>query len=552
VTVVAAALAYAATVTFGFVWDDTHLIADSTFVRQPSVVPVLTTQFWQEGEQTDLYRPLVSLSYFLEFRAWGTMPAGYHATNVAAHAAASAMVAWTAWLLFGGTLGAAGAGLVFALHPIHTESVAFISGRPDLFAAALALAALAAHIRRRREVPVAGPLLLGLALFCKETALTVPAALVAYELTLGRSAFDRVASTGQRVVRLWPYAGVTGLVLAARWLVLGTPLGRATDATPPSTRAAMTADAAADYLRWLVFPWPPAPHRLVGTEAAVIGGLLVGVIALATVLAWRRSRVPAFLCCWFALTLAPTLPLVLGRAPQVAERFLYIPSIAFAWLCGWGLATARDRLRARPRALQLGAAAVALAVGVGALTVTMARAADWQDELHLFTRMTRSEPRSSVGHVNLGYVHDRAGDSRRAAEEFRAALALRPDSGPALLGLALTESRRGAHAEAIAYAERARAVDGRGEFVHAQLGAIYGMAGQFDDAAASSREAIRRNPRRLRPYLNLAFALADGGHAAEARQALGDAERVAASTMAADTAELRTLMHLRHRLQGRP
>jgi tetratricopeptide (TPR) repeat protein len=325
-------------------------------------------------------------------------------------------------------------------------------------------------------------------------------------------------------------------------------MGASTDATPFATRVAMTASATTEYLRLLVVPWPPAPHRFPDTASALAGVLLVVTLLLVAALAWRRWWLGMFLCCWFALTLLPATPLVPGRTPQVAERFLYVPSVAFAWLGGWAMASARARLAGRAPGLRRSAAVAAIAVGLGALALTAIRVEDWRDERHLFTRMAQSEPRSALAHLNLGYVSDRAGDLARADGEFRTALALRPDWAPAWLGLALVESRRGAHDAAIAHAERARALDGRGEFVHAQLGAIYGIAGRFEDAAASSREAIHRNPRRLSPYVNLVFALADAGRLTEAREALSEAERVAAGQISPDAGALRTFADLRRRL----
>jgi protein O-mannosyl-transferase len=543
------AVAFVNTLGFGFVWDDTHLIVHNTLIRQPSVLPIVLSDFWQEGESTNLYRPLVSATYFLEFRAWKLWPAGYHAMNVVAHVAATATVMWGAQLLFGSGLAALIAGTTFALHPIHTESVAFIAGRSDVLAAAFGLAAFAVHVRWGRSTGGAAALL-GAAVLCKETALAFLAVFVFHELTLGAHATAPAsgrATLPARVFRLWPYAAVGAGYLCLRWVVLGAPVA-ASNATSLGTRTVMTLNALGDYARLLVVPYPAVPHRL--ADGLLTGDtVLVGVglvVAVALGLAcWRVSAVPLFLLAWFVLTLAPASPLVTGRSPQVAERYLYIPSVAFAWFVGW-LGTMA--WHGSTRRLRLGLGVVASGLALAALGLTAIRNLDWQHPAYLFTRMALSEPRSHLAAVNLGYLYLDAKQLPEAEAAFYHTLALAPDLPAALLGLAVIDSQRGRHERAIAHAERARAVDPRPDLVHAQVGAIYGQAGRYDDAVRSFRESIRRNPRRIHPRLTLVVALADSGQIDLARAALQEAETVIRAQATAAPAEVQAVEHLRRRL----
>jgi tetratricopeptide (TPR) repeat protein len=553
-----AALASLNTLGAGFVWDDSHLIVTNTLVRQASPLPALATDFWQEGERSGFYRPLVSLSYFMEFRLWRLRPGGYHAANLAYHLGAVLAVTLAARALFPGLVAAAVAGIVFGVHPIHTESVAFISGRPDLFAGALLVGAFALYVRgRRRGRQSAGSVgLFAAALLSKEVALAFPLLLLAYETTIGDRAARDAAPSPPRLGRtLAPYLAVAAGYFCLRWLVLGAPFAWGLDHTGFGRRALVALNASGEYLRLLAVPWPPAPDRVAdGTVSAWTVASLAAlmVLVLGAAWSWRASRVPAFLLAWFLLTLLPASPLVPGRAPQVAERFLYIPSVAWAWLLGWAIGAAREAgwlasAAARRAAVAAGAVAVVAAVGL-----TAARNRDWRDESHLFRRMAASEPRSYLAPLNLGYLYVRAGDLPRAEAELQRALALRPQSPPALLGLALVESRRGDHDGAIRYAERARDLAPDRDSIHAQLGAIYGTAGRYAEAAASFRESVRRNPRRLESRANLAVALADAGRATEAAEALAEAERVLAAEGVRDPAELRMLAQVRERLFPEP
>ncbi len=553
------ALAYLNTIGFGFVWDDKHLIVDNTLVRQASPLPALVSDFWQEGERTDFYRPLVSLSYFLEFRLWKLSPAGYHAANVADHLAATLAVTATARLLFGSSLAAIIAGIVFALHPIHTESVAFISGRPDVLACTLLVGAFALFVRSRRlarGVSAGSLVLFVAALLCKETALALPAVLVAYELApIEPGGPTGSPSRGALVRRLaaltWPYLAAAAAYLGLRWVVLGAPVGTALDRTPPGTRALIAVNAFGEYLRLLLVPYPAAPDRL--PDQSLSGGTIAAIVVLALLaiaLVWRRRHygIPAFLAAWFVLTLLPASPLVLGRAPQVAERFLYIPSVAWAWLLGWAGAGLWAATWFRPPALRAVTAVLAVGLVVCGAGLTALRNLDWRDDYHLFTRMATSEPRSYLAPLNLGHLYVHAGYTAEAEAEFRRALEIRPNSSAALLGLALVASRMGTHDLAIRYGERARDLAPQGDLIYAQLGSIYGIAGRYPEAVASFRESIRRNPRRLHARANLVMALTDAGRLSEAADALGEAERLLAAESYQDPVDVRMLAQVRQRL----
>lgn len=548
-------LAYAGVLGSGFVWDDKHLIVSNTLLRQASPLPAIASDFWQEGERTDFYRPLVSLSYFLEFRLWRLAPAGYHAANLAYHLLATLAVTWVAWLLFASPAAAVLSGIVFAVHPVHTESVAFISGRPDLIAGALLGGAFAFYIlarARHRRVSAMSLALFTPALLSKEIALAFPAILTAYELTVGAVPAETVRSRARRLASVvWPYLATAGVYLCARVLVLGAVLDRSVDQTGLGSRGVIVVNALGEYLRLLLFPIPAAPDRL--PDPAVGAPTIAALAALALLVgalweSWPSSRMPSFLFAWFLLTLLPASPLVPGRAPQIAERFLYVPSIAWAWLCGWAGVRLWNSEWCRARARRGIAAALAVVLLAGAIGLTALRNRDWHDEYRLFSRMAASEPRSYLAPLNLGNLYFGAERLPEAEGEFRRALSLRPNSAPALLGLALVESRLGEHDQAIRYAVRARDLAPDGDLIHAQLGAIYGVAGRFREAAASFREAVRRNPRRLQARGNLVAALADGGRPVEARAALAELERRLTAEAYRDPADLQMVLVLQQRL----
>jgi pimeloyl-ACP methyl ester carboxylesterase len=151
-----ASLAYLPTLKYGFVWDDRALIVDNQDLDAPSPARFFGqsfTHWWaKKGLVPDAYyRPLVMTSFWLDHKAWGTNPYGFHLTNVLLNTIASVLVAALLVELLGRSWPAFVAGLVFALHPAHVESVAFVSGRTDVMMAVFVLLAFLALGRYRRK-----------------------------------------------------------------------------------------------------------------------------------------------------------------------------------------------------------------------------------------------------------------------------------------------------------------------------------------------------------------------------------------------------------------
>ena len=221
-----AAMAYAATLQYDFVWDDTLLIQQSWRLHHWKDLPaLLTSHFWAEvGEASQYYRPLVTLSFFLDMRVWGLYPLGFHLTNVLAHVAVTLAVLAVARRAMDGPLAAAICALAFALHPLHAESVSFVSGRTDVIATLFFLLALLAYDRGRDQGRGA---FLGwslaaylLALLAKEVAITLPAVLVVWDWLVRGDLGDRRA-VKRAAARYAAYGAVAGLYLGLRIFAIG-------------------------------------------------------------------------------------------------------------------------------------------------------------------------------------------------------------------------------------------------------------------------------------------------------------------------------------------
>lgn len=524
------ALTYFNTLFYDFVWDDKWLIPASSLIKQWSTLPaLLTSDFWIVDQPSNYYRPLVSLSYFLEHQLWGLNPAGYHLTNLLLHLAVTLSLFWVCRLLFREPLLAFLAGLVFALHPVHTESVAFISGRTDLFAALFFLLGFGLYVRARAETrwgwPDAGALLaFALALLSKEVAVTFPLVLILYEVLFrtGPAGSSRV----RVLLRQLPFWGVLAGYLLLRALILGTFLSRGVQLDSAYSRILTGVKALAAYLRLTVVPYPlNAQHMFfvptTWLEPAFLASLGLVLVALtATLLAAHRSGRVAFAGLWFFVTLLPTASLLFGSGTMMAERFLYLPSVGFSVMAGIGLAGLLT-----PRVRPLAGVAIVL-IFVSYMGLTMWRNEDWKDEYRLFSRTVEDSPLSTMAKVNLGYVHVHRGEYALAIREFHDALRLMPETPRALLGLGLASSMLGYGDDAVAYGERALAGEPGSAVIHANLGAIYSNAGAFDRAVNHFLEALRQHPQNPLIRYNLAAALANLGRYGEAKEEMETADRL--------------------------
>ena len=525
-------LTYFNTLFYDFVWDDRWLIPSSSLIKQWSTLPtLLTSDFWIVDQPTSYYRPLVSFSYLLDHQLWGLNPAGYHLTNLLLHLAVTLSLFWLCQLLFHEPLLAFLAGLVFALHPVHTESVAFIAGRTDLFAALFFLLGFGLYVRARAETRWgrldAGALLaFALALLAKEVAVTFPLVLILYELLFrpGRAGSSRIV-----LLRHLPFWGVLGGYLLLRAALLGSFLSRDVQLDWAYSRILTGVKAFAAYVRLTIVPYPlNALHMFfvpaTWLEPGFLASLGLVLVALSgALLAVRRSRRVAFGGLWFFVTLLPiaTASLLFTSGTMMAERFLYLPSVGFAVLAAIGLARL---LASRVRPL---AGVAIILIFVSYMGLTMWRNEDWRDEYRLFSRTVEDSPLSTVAKVNLGYVHVDRGEYALAIQQFHDAVRLMPETPRELIGLALAYSMVGYHNEAVAYGERALAGEPESRVIQANLGAIYANAGSFDRAVMHNLETLRLHPQNPLARYNLAVALAQLGRYQEALAELETADRQA-------------------------
>ena len=442
ILVAAVGLSYANAFRGVFQFDDHNVIVNNPSVHSVAVfVANLPTGI----------RPLLKLTYLLNWTA-GAGPFGFHLVNISLHAANTLLVFFLACRMTAGKeapgLPSCGrvpflAALLFAIHPVQTEAVTYISGRSMSLMAFFYLAAMLSYLRgtmgSRVWLYVVSPALYLLAVLSKETALTLPAALLLWERAFGdgnRPFPEIVRRQAVHWALLLLMAAAVALHPSYRDLVL---YGFGTRTASQNLLAQGYGIA---YLlsrlirvdRLDIDPDLPVPATLTPDLAATAAGLAVLLIAGAAAL--RRRPVAGFGLLWFFLQLLPTNSVV-PRLDVANERHLYLASWGIFLAAGAGAEWVQTTLSGAGRWVRAGWFAAAALL----LAFTILRNEVYRNEVTLWAETARRSPGKARVHNNLGYAYYRSGHPERAIPEYREALRIDPDFALARGNKALAEAQ---------------------------------------------------------------------------------------------------------------
>lgn len=530
----AAALPYLNTLRNGFVYDDlTQVMNNPYLVNFHHLRQIFSTGVWSYiGQQgvSNYYRPMMTFGYLLCYQIFGQVAFGYHLVNVALHVA-------VVCALFGLTLAlcrrqevAFVAALIFALHPTHTESVAWIAAVTDLELTLFYIltfwlfVGLARRGGRRSPLAFAGMVVCFiLALLSKEQALTLPLLATIYEYTCRE---DRAFTTGaQKLARysvLWLLAGGY-LLVRTRLLGALAPVNQMPTLTWP--QALLSAfSLIGHYVEKLLWPVtlcafyvfhksvsPLSPHVIVGLTVTAI--LVAVFVAL-----WKRARLASFGLLWFLVTLAPVLNARWMAANVFAERYLYLPSAGFCWVLGWCVVATWSAARGSSRRLQR-----VLEAGFAALLVlcvirVISRNRDWNNNVRLYTRTLAQQPDAYQIRNNLGTIYWRQGKAAAARKEWEEALRLHPRNTIVLNNLGLFYAGKKDYAKATEYFRQAMQLKPAYTDPHLNLGETKEKMGQLQAAELQLSAAVALAPLNVRAHNELGKIYLKKGEEAQAER----------------------------------
>jgi protein O-mannosyl-transferase len=465
--VLATVLAYANTLSNSFLWDDESLVVNNNFIRNNTYIEAVFTTDLAHGTASVIgyYRPLQTLSFMADYFFWGLNPFGYHLTNLLLHLVCVLLVAALVSMLTDSPLTALLVGAVFAVHPVNTGAVAYVSGRADSMAFAGMLGAFLLYLvyRNRAAAPLSVRVLLYggsalcfvAALFSRENALQFPALIFLYGLLLDADSNLERQRFGRRfspaLSAAIPYLLLGGFFAAwRRGVLLLQEKAAVWDAGMTAVvRARIIARGLATYVGLILWPDHLQMDRRLTSGSASLDSLTAAGIVTAIVLAvaiwktYRTSRVACFGLCWFGVTVLPMMGL-LKLIATIAEHWLYVPLVGLALatvtlgLRGYTSLHATIGHRARPLA-------VGICVTVAALLVarTIRRNSDWADSATFCAKTRDAAPYSQRARNNLGRQFRLDGEWDRAIAELVAAEQMNPQDILAKGNLAVVFLKQG-------------------------------------------------------------------------------------------------------------
>jgi tetratricopeptide (TPR) repeat protein len=536
--------------TFEFVnYDDHEYVTENAHVRSGLTS---TSVFWAlTSLDSHNWHPLTWLSLELDYTLYGLNPAGFHVTNVALHLANTLLLFWVLRRITGETARSAAVAALFALHPLHVESVAWVSERKDVLSTLFWLLTTLVYVRYvarpslgRYSIVVAS-FVLGLS--AKAMLMTLPCVLLLLDFwPLGRLSAERGTEYEDRnkpahprsplrvprsaltrlfleKIPLFAVSFLCGLVAIAAQSKQGAivPLVE----FPVSDRVANALVAYVAYVGKAVWPsrlavfYPYARHGLaVAIAAAAV------LLAISLLVDWRRSRQPylAVGWLWYVVTLAPVIGLVQVGEQALADRYTYVPLIGLLIAVVWGVADLTAHFGTSRWLVATLAAVAFIALG----TTTWTQLGYWRDSVQLWRHAIEVGGENHVACTGLGVALRQHGLTDEALQWLEKAAALAPAYAPARDNLGLVLFRLGRFAESrIEYEALLRIEPGYAR-AHRMLAAVFKAEGNLEDAAAEGRTAVRIDPNDWQSHWELAKVLAKQGADDEASVHLREAKRL--------------------------
>jgi len=503
------------------------------------------------------WHPLTWLSHELDCQLFGLRAGGHHLTSVFFHIANSVLLLLVLLRMTGALWRSAVVAGLFALHPLHVESVAWVSERKDVLSTFFCLLSVGAYVAyaeragvkassgdalawRRRAAYWAAWLCFALGLMSKPMLVTLPFVLVLLDYwPLGR--VEAALAPPRRFARLLPLLveKVPFLILSAVSSVVTVVVQRHGGAVsslsilPLGARAENAAVSVARYIGKTLWPAKLSvlyPHPGHWPVWSVVGSLLLlaGISAGVAVLGRRRPYLPVGWL-WFLGTLVPVIGLVQVGVQSMADRYMYLPSIGLFILEVWGVgdvlikeerlggkAVRSEEERRFSKAFTGWGPVVAGALLIGCCLASAHQITYWRDSEALFRHATEVTQGNYLAYNNLGFYLSNHGKAAEAMSEYQKSLDINPAYADALnnMGYALAGQKK--YAEAIGYYERALRLQPENAEVHNNLGNALGSVGKSEEALQEYRTALRLNPEHADAHNNLGVALAMQGKLAEA------------------------------------
>jgi tetratricopeptide (TPR) repeat protein len=531
-------------------WDDNDYVYENLFIRS------LDAQLFKSafGEfQVSNWHPLTWLSHACDYAIWGLNPLGHHLTNTILHALNSLIVVFLVMGLMEACTKPAGnkgpakpyltdhailitgaaTGLLFGLHPLHVESVAWVAERKDLLCAFFFLLTVITYTYYVREIN-ANPAvnstsrlfsnkylfalgLYSLSLLSKPMAVTLPCVL----LILDWYPFGRLSS----LKTLWtsfieklPFFALS--LISSILTIFAQEAGEAIRSVPLATRLIVAAKSLIAYLLKMIVPihlvpyYPYPEHTSFFSFEGMMPLVMVTAITAICIAVMRKQKIWMSVWSYYCITLIPVLGIVQVGEQAMADRYTYLPSLGPFLAIGILAAIVYERVSSLKRWEKMARTAgliITMTFIASASYATIKQIGVWRDSIVFWNYVIDKEPSASLAHNNLGDAYISNGRFDMAIEQLRTALSLKPNYPEAYNNLGLAYTSMGQFDRGIEHYQQALQLNPKFALAQYNLGNAYLSKGQFDLAIEHFQTSLRLQPNDAEAHNNLGNAFQSKG-----------------------------------------
>lgn len=522
----------------GFVFDDIPQVLKNPWIKDIRYLPdIFLENVWGFiGEHSNYYRPLMHVTYMLNYHVFGLIPWGFHLVNVLFHIGGSLLVYLVVLQLLNKNheratgmqiTPALAAALLFATHPIHTEVVTAIMGVPDVAFTFFFLLSFYLYIRldgRPHDGYTSYALSIiffFIALLFKEPAIILIVVIAAHDYLL---ASERPRSLNF-TVRYMPYIAMVAIYMMLRILSIGNVTAmRRHEELSTYEYLINVLPLFSLYLQKLLFPinlnflHTYHPIRSLLEVKAIVSLMVVGGYVVSVWMAWKKSKIAFLGLLLIALPLLPAL-YVPGLNQELenafAERYLYLPSFGFVLLAALFISYAEMKHKITLKVLKIATILMIVLYSIG----TVYRNTTWKDNKSLFEDAVKKSPNGAYPHIYLGNaLFNDAMDIDGAIEQYEIGLKMRPDNVDVHNKIGLAYRKKGRIDKAIEHYIVALKLSPYFAPAHNNLGLAYFDMGWIDKAIEEYAIAIRLRPKFVEAHNNLGVAYFRTGLTREAIQ----------------------------------
>lgn len=507
----------------GFVnWDDNLYIYENQNIQS---LDIGFLKWCITAVVSSLWHPLTLVSLALDHAIWGLNPWGYHLTNILIHSTNTFLVfilviqlleynnLWrdSKKALITGFITA----ILFGIHPVHVESVAWVSERKDVLSAFFYLSAMLAYIKytsttglKKAALYSASILLFFFALLSKPMAISLPLVLLILDIyPIGRLTRNP-RSTKWVLIEKLPFFLLAFLAsVATVWAHSAQGGLRALETYPLVERIFVAVRAYLFYLVKMALPlnlapWYPYPEKISFFTSEYAGALIA--LTIITIFATRSLKTnKVFFAIWFyyIITLAPTTGIVQVGGQAAADRYTYLPSLGPFIFTGLGVGYLFDRWSKRQ--YRLAAVVAVILLSTLLINTTVKQIAIWRDSITLWSYEIELFPESSAEiYSNRGLAYDGLGNYQYAIKDYNKAIELGPETAKIYISRGNTYDSLGDYQQAIKDYSKAIELAPQNAKAYVNRGRVYRSAGDYQQAIKDYSKAIEIDPRDAMTYYN--------------------------------------------------